>query len=214
MTEGLILHDYWRSGAGYRVRIALNLKGLAYQRVTHDLRTGAQSAPSFVSKAPQGLVPALEAHGQIFTQSLAMIEWLEETYPEPPLLPRAPQARAVVRAMAHIVACDTHPLNNLRVLKTLETDLGAGPDERSRWISRWITDGFHALERLALDHGGTYLFGDQPSLADCCLVPQVYSARRFEVDLSAFPKLVQIEQTASLHPAFRAAAPARQSDCD
>ena len=214
MTDGLILHDYWRSGAGYRVRIALNLKGLVYSRFTHDLRTGAQSAPSYVAKAPQGLVPALEAQGQILTQSLAMIEWLEETYPEPPLLPRAPQARAIVRAMAQTIACDIHPLNNLRVLKTLETDLGAGPDERSRWISRWITDGFHALERLALYHGGTYLFGDQPSLADCCLVPQIYSARRFEVDLTAFPKLLEIEQTASLNPAFRAAEPALQADCD
>jgi len=214
MTDGLILHDYWRSGAGYRVRIALNLKGLVYSRFTHDLRTGAQSAPSYVAKAPQGLVPALEAQGQILTQSLAMIEWLEETYPEPPLLPRGAHARAIVRSMAQIVACDIHPLNNLRIVTALKTDLGAGPKEQSRWISRWITDGFQALERLALDHGGAYLFGDQPSMADCCLVPQIYSARRFEVDLTAFPKLLQIEQTASLHPAFRAAEPALQADCD
>jgi len=211
---GLVLHSYWRSSASYRVRIALNLKGLAYEQVTHDLRTGAQGLPAYQSLNPQMMVPALETEDLVIPQSPAILEWLEERYPEPPLLPKDPDGRAIVRAMAALVACDIHPLNNLRVLKALREDLSATPDQVNRWIARWIQDGFAALEPLISRHGGTFAFGDAPTLADCCLVPQVYSAERFGVDLTPYPKIVAVASNAQGLPAFAAAHPSRQPDAD
>lgn len=204
------LHDYWRSGAAYRVRIALNLKGLAYEALSHDLRTGAQRDPSFLALNPQGLVPALETDGLCLTQSLAIIEWLDECYPAIPLLPSDPDNRAIVRSMAQIVCCDIHPLNNLRVLNVLRGDLRADETTVSGWIGRWISDGFVALEAMIQKHGGRFAFGDKPSLVDCCLVPQVYAADRFAVPLEALPSIKAVTSNAKALKAFADAAPERQ----
>lgn len=210
----LVLHGYWRSSAAYRVRIALNLKGLAYAQATHDLRAGAQGLPAYAALNPQRLVPALEADGQVLTQSTAILEWLEERHPEPALLPANPAERAAVRAMVALVACDIHPLNNLRVLNALRGDLNATPEQVSGWAQRWIADGFAALEALIQRHGGAFAFGDAPTLADCCLVPQVYSARRFAVDLAPYPRLLAATDAAQRLPAVAAAHPDRQPDAD
>jgi maleylpyruvate isomerase len=208
------LHDYWRSGAAYRVRIALNLKGLAYDQIAHDLRTGAQAEPGYEAINPQMLVPALETNGLALSQSLAIIEWLEECYPAPTLLPADPDSRAIVRAMAGLIACDIHPLNNLRVLTALRRELDIGEAQISAWIARWIGEGFAALETMIARHGGTYAFGDTPGLADCCLVPQLYSAERFAVPLDAFPRIVAAGAAARMLPAIAAAHPDRQPDAD
>ena len=210
----MILHGYWRSSAAYRVRIALNLKGLEFSQANHDLRTGAQRSEGFRTLNPQGLVPALELDGEAFTQSGAIIELLDELYPEPPLLPREAHARAHARAMAALIACDIHPLNNLRVLSVLRGDLDANEVQVSGWITRWITEGFAALERLIARHGGAYAFGDQPGIVDCHLIPQVYSAERFKVDLSPYPRLRAVADHARAHPAFAAAHPSAQPDAD
>lgn len=210
----MILHGYWRSSAAYRVRIALNLKGLGFSQANHDLRTGAQQSESFRALNPQGLVPALELDGEAFTQSGAIIELLDELYPDPPLLPREPHARAHARAMTALIACDIHPLNNLRVLSVLRRDLSASEDQVSDWIARWITEGFAALEPLIARYGGAYAFGDQPGIVDCHLVPQVYSAERFKVDLSTYPRLRAVADHARAHPAFAAAHPSVQPDAD
>ena len=206
----MILHGYWRSGAAYRVRIGLNLKGLTYEQSPVELRTGEQKSDGFLALNPQGLVPALEADGQVLTQSLAILEWLEERHPDPALLPGPSADRAVVRAMAAIVACDIHPLNNLRVLKAVGA-LGAVQND---WAAQWIAPGFDALEALIARHGRGWSFGDQPTLADCFLVPQVFSARRFEIDVSAWPRIAAIDALAADHPAFKAAHPASQPDAD
>jgi maleylpyruvate isomerase len=208
------LHGYWRSGTSYRTRIALNLKGLAYEQVTHDLRRGEQGAPAYRALQPQGLVPALEIDGQVLIQSPAILEWLEETHPLPPLLPADSQGRAVVRAMAAMVGCDIHPLNNLRVLKSLRGDLGADEAQVSQWITRWIDQGFAALEGLVARHGRGFCHGDTPTLADCYLVPQVYAAQRFGVPLDPFPAIRQIADTAQNLPPFANAAPENQPDAD
>jgi maleylpyruvate isomerase len=207
-----VLHAYWRSGTSYRTRIALELKGLAYEQAPVDLRAGVQAQPAFRALNPQGLVPTLEVDGGVLTQSMAILEWLEEEHPEPPILPSDRIARAHVRAMAAIVACDIHPLNNLRVLKSIKNDLGADDVAVSAWTARWITAGFTALEKLIERHGGDWAFGDSPTLADCCLIPQVYSARRFEVDVSSFPRILAVDARGSQHPAFQAAHPDRQPD--
>jgi maleylpyruvate isomerase len=209
----MILHDYWRSGAAYRTRIALNLKGLAYDQQGHDLRTGGQKAPAYVALNPQGLIPALEVDGAVITQSPAILEWLEETHPEPPLLPAAPLDRARVRAMAALIGCDIHPLNNLRVGQALRERFGADQAAVDAWAARWIIPGFEALEAM-VDGGGDWCFGAAPSLADCYLIPQIYSARRFNVGLEAFPRLLAIDGNAQSHPAFAAARPDRQPDAD
>lgn len=209
----MILHGYWRSGTSYRTRIALNLKGLAYEQRPVDLRAGAQRDPRFLALNPQGLVPALEVDGQVLIQSPAILEWLEERFPEPPLLPAGPDERAVVRTMAALVACDIHPLNNLRVLKAVRA-LGADDDGINAWAARWIEPGFDALEALIGRHGAGWCYGDRPTLADCCLVPQVYSARRFGVDPARWPAIAAIEAAAADHPAFAAAHPDRQPDAD
>lgn len=210
----MILHGYWRSGAAYRVRIALNLKGVAYDRKGVDLRTGAQRDPAFLARNPQGLVPALEADGGMLTQSPAILEWLEETRPEPPLLPQDPADRAAVRAMAALIACDVHPLNNLRVLNALRGDFGADQAQINAWAERWITAGFDALERLVERHGGGFCFGAAPTFADVNLIPQMYSARRFDVDPARWPRLSAVEEAALALPAFAEAHPDRQPDAD
>lgn len=210
----LTLHGYWRSSAAYRVRIALNLKGLDYAQVTHDLRAGEQRSADYLARNPQGLVPALDADGTFLTQSPAILEWLEERHPAPPLLPNGLNDRAVVRAMAALVCCDIHPLNNLRVLSALRTDLAASEAHVGQWIARWMNAGFGALEQMIARHGAGFAFGDSPTLADCCLVPQVYSARRFAVDLGAYPAIAQVAQRCDALPAFRGADPAMQPDAD
>jgi maleylpyruvate isomerase len=206
----LKLHGYWRSGTSYRTRIALNLKGIAYEQVGIDLRQGVQRSPEYLALNPQGLVPALEVDGRVLVQSPAILEWLEEAHPEPPLLPRDPADRAEVRAMAALIGCDVHPLNNLRVLKAV-AELGG---EQSDWTARWITAGFEALERHIERRGGRFSFGDGPTLADCYLVPQVYSARRFEVDLSPFPRITAVDAALNDLAAVAAAHPDRQPDAD
>lgn len=210
----MILHGYWRSGAAYRTRIALNLKELAYDQLGVDLRTGAQRSEAFVALNPQGMVPALEIDGAVLTQSPAILEWLEETHPAPPLLPADPVARAHVRAMAALIGCDIHPLNNLRVGKSLRKTFGADQAAVDAWAARWIIPGFEALEALVARHGAGWCFDTSPTLADCYLIPQIYSARRFNVPLDAFPRLMAIDATAAAHPAFIAAHPDAQPDAD
>lgn len=210
----MILHGYWRSGTSYRTRIALNLKGLAYETAPLDLRAGAQKSDVYLRLNPQGLVPALETgDGLILTQSPAILEWLEETHPDPALLPPDAAGRAQVRAMAAVIGCDVHPLNNLRVLKAVHA-LGVDQAGLDAWAQHWIVDGFKALEALVVRHGEGWCFGATPTLADCYLIPQLYSARRFHVDLAAFPRLLEIEARAEVHPAFIAAHPDRQPDAD
>ena len=206
----IILHGYWRSSAVYRVRIALNLKNLDYDQIGHDLRAGEQQDPAYKAIAPAGLVPAIEHEGQAFVQSLAILEWIEERWPEPPLLPRSIEQRAIVRAMAATVAADIHPLNNLRILKYLKGELDRSQQEIDAWIAHWIHEGFAALEVLIGRHGGDFAFGDSPTMADCLLVPQVFNAERFGVDLSPFPRIVDVVTRARALPAFEAAHPDRQ----
>ena len=208
------LHGYWRSGTSYRVRLALALKRLDYEQVTHDLRSGAQRADAYRALNPQGLVPALDTGDAVLTQSPAILEWLEEVYPDPPLLPAGATDRAVVRAMAATVACDIHPLGNLRVLNALRADFDADTAAVTRWIARWIGDGFAALETMVERHGDGFAFGDRPTLADCHLVPQVYAAERFAVDLEPYPRLVDAARRTAALPAATAAHPDRQPDAD
>lgn len=215
----MILHGYWRSGTSYRTRIALNLKGLTYDQAGVDLRTGAQRSDAFRALNPQGLVPALEVdpeHGgpAALTQSPAILEWLEEAFPTPPLLPAATADRARVRAMAAVIGCDIHPLNNLRVLTALRTTFGADQAAVDAWAAGWIAPGFTALEALVARDGGGWCFGDAPTLADCYLIPQAYSAARFGVALDPWPRLSAIVARAGAHPAFAAAHPDRQPDAD
>jgi len=208
----MILHGYWRSGAAYRVRIALALKGIAYDQVNHDLRTGGQADPAYAALNPQRLVPALEVDGLVITQSVAILEWLEDRFPDPALLPPDPNGRAIVRAMVATIATDVHPLHNLRTLKSLRQDVGASEDQVNAWMAYWMTLGFEAFEALVARHGGAFCFGDAPTLADCIAVPALYSAERFGVDTAPYPRMV----AAAARTAARAAAahPARQPDAD
>ena len=208
----LVLHGYWRSGTSYRTRIALNIKELHYRQEPVNLLEGEQKGEPFTALNRQGLVPALVAGDTVLTQSSAIIEWLEECYPDPPLLPADADARAIARAMAMTVACDIHPLNNLRVLKAIKRDLGADEAARDAWTARWITDGFAALEAMITHHGGTYAFGDTLTMADCHIVPQVYSAERFNVPLNAYPALMRATNNARSHPAVARAHPDEQPD--
>ncbi|MFW2342448.1 maleylacetoacetate isomerase [Brevundimonas sp.] len=210
----MILHGYFRSGTSYRTRIALNLKGLSYETHGVDLRTGAQKSDAYLALNPQGMVPALETPEGVLVQSPAILEWLEERHPRPPLLPENAMDRATVRAMAAVIGCDIHPLNNLRVLKALRSQFEADQARVDDWAARWITPGFETLEILVARHGRGWSFGDTPGLIDCYLIPQIYSARRFNVPLDAFPRLLAIEAAAADHPAFIAAHPDRQPDAD
>jgi len=210
----MILHGYWRSGASYRVRIALNLKGLSYENAANDLRKGEQKTPDYVALNPQGMVPALQDGDLVLTQSPAILEWLEETHPEPALLPKGANERATVRAMAALIGCDIHPLNNLRVLKAIRSEFNADQAAVDAWAARWIAPGFDALEALVARHGAGWSFGDAPTLVDFYLIPQMYSARRFNMDLSPWPRLLAVEQTALAHPAFASAHPDLQPDAD
>lgn len=194
--------------------MALGLKGLDYEQSTYDLRRGDQRQPRYGALAPHKLVPALEVDGTVLTQSPAILEWLEERYPMPPLLPSDPDDRAIVRAMAATIACDVHPLNNLRVLDTLRSDFDAAPEGVSGWIARWINDGFTVLETMVAQHGHGFAFGDAPTLADCHIVPQIYSAERFGVDLSPYPALVAACAAARALRPVEAAHPDRQPDAD
>ncbi len=208
------LHGYFRSSAAYRVRIALNLKGIGVTHVPHHLRKGEQHDAGYLTLNPQGLVPTLTLDdGTQLTQSLAIIEWLDETHPEPPLLPADPLRRAHVRAFAQAIACDIHPVQNLKVLTRLR-DQGATADDVTAWAA-WINaDGLAACERLVADEPGPFCFGAAPTLADLCLVPQLANARRFGVDVSAFPRLLVADTAARALPAFADAAPERQSDAE
>ena len=207
------LYTYFRSSAAYRVRIALNLKGIAYEPVPIDLRSGAQRRVQYLEMNPQGLVPALEDGGTVFGQSLAILEYLDETHPQPPLLPRSPADRARVRSLALSIACDLHPLNNLRVLNYLRTDLGQDEGAVNDWYRHWIAEGFAALEEEARrDGSGRHLFGSEVTLADVCLVPQMFNARRFDCDLEPYPTLRAISEHLESLPEFARAAPAAQPD--
>ena len=208
------LHGYWRSSAAYRVRIALNLKGVDYAHVSHDLRTGEQRADDYLALAPHGLVPALAVGDLVLIESPAILEWIEAKWPDPPLLPIGMDDAAIVRSMAALIGCDVHPLNNLRVLNRLKETFGATGDQAKVWVHHWIAQGFAALEQLVARHGEAFAFGDRPTLADCYLVPQLYNARRFDMDLSPWPRLVAAGQAAARLPAFEAAHPDRQPDAD
>ena len=212
------LFTYYRSSAAFRVRIALNYKGIPYGTVpVHLVRDGGQQhSESYRETNPQGLVPALADDGQVISQSLAIIEYLEETHPDPPLLPPDFLGRAQVRAMALGIACDIHPLNNTRVGKYLRETLGQGDEAVAEWIRHWIGVGFKALEELARRHGDGrhHLYGDSVTLADVCLVPQMYNARRYYCDVTPYPALVAIDAHLATLPAFAAARPDVQPDAE
>jgi maleylpyruvate isomerase len=207
------LHGYFRSSASYRVRIALNLKGLNAEHLPHHLRKGEQRDPAYLAINPQGLVPTLQDQSAIITQSLAIIEWLEEIHPEPPLLPKDPLRRAHVRAFAQVLACDTHPLQNLKVLARLR-QLGVPEEKVTDWAAWANREGLAACEALIGDESGPFCFGEAPGMADLCLVPQLANARRFGVDVAAFPLLLKAEAAAKNIKAFADAAPERQPDAE
>lgn len=205
----LVLHDYWRSSASYRVRIALALKGLAFERVPVDLVAGEQREEANRSVNPQGFVPVLVADGVPITQSLAIVDWLDATFAEPRLIPSDPSQRARVWAQALAIAADIHPLNNLRVLRRLKAQFGAGQDAIDDWYRHWVGEGLDALELMAGadDLGGPFLGGETPGLADVCLVPQLYNALRFAMAVERWPKLAAADTACAALPAFVAAHP-------
>ena len=209
------LYNYFRSSAAYRVRIALGLKGLSYDYLSVHLAKGEQYLPEFTAISPQSLVPVLEEDsGLRLYQSLAIMEYLDETHPTPPLLPADPAARNRVRSLALIIACEIHPLNNTRVLNYLTGRLGVSEEQKLEWYHHWVKTGFAALEKRLADEPATGRFchGDAPGFADCVLVPQVANARRFKVDLCAFPTIVRINDACVELEAFKQAAPERQPD--
>ena len=210
------LFTYYRSSAAYRVRIALNLKGIDYDPEFVHLRNADHRSPAYLEFNPQGLVPALVDGPEVLTQSLAIIEYLDETVPDPPFLPDTALARAKVRAIAQAMASDIHPINNLRVLKYLTATLGVSEADRDTWYRHWVTEGFTAVEKLLaeLKPQGSFVGGDAPGLADICLVPQVYNAQRFSVDMAAFPRIGEIAAACRALPAFEAAAPENQPDVE
>ena len=210
----LILHAYWRSGTSYRTRIGLNLKGVAYATTPINLRAGEHLSAEFRNLNPQGLAPVLEADDVVLTQSSAILEWLEERYPNPPLLPVRLADRAMVRAMGAVIACDIHPLNNMRVMSQLRDQFSATPEAEGAWMRKWMHSGFEALEMMIRRHGRGFCFGDHPTLADCHLVPQVYAADRFGVDMSPFPSIRAVVSAMSALPAVADAHPNQQPDAD
>lgn len=208
-------YGYFRSSSSYRCRIAFNLKGLDYDFVSVHLKQGAQKSPAFAAINPQRLLPALVTDdGAELIQSLAILEWLDETHPDPAILPADPLERARVRAFAQVIACEIHPLQNLRVLKYLADEFGADADATTRWLTRWLTEGMEACEALLAkrDRETPFCFGDAPGLADICLVPQVFSAQRFGVDISHLERIMDINARCEALAAFAEAHPARQPD--
>lgn len=205
-----ILYDYYRSSAAYRVRIALNLKGVDYETRPVNLLESEQKSPEYKALNPQGFVPMLEIDGHRLTQSVAIINYLDLRYSIPPLLPASAAERAHVVALAMTVACDIHPLNNLRVMKYLKNELGHSQEEADAWYAHWISEGLPALEALAAPKAGKFLFGDAPTGADVCLIPQLYNARRFNVPLDNYPTLLRADENANKLEAFAAAHPDRQ----
>jgi maleylacetoacetate isomerase len=211
----LVLHGYFRSSAAYRVRIALNLKGLAHEGMSVHLRSGEQNAPAFVALNPQDLVPALVDGDKVVTQSPAILEYLDEAYPETPrLLPETPLARARVRALAAIVCCDIHPIGNLRVLNYIQGPMGQDDDAMIAWYNHWISLGFEAIEAMLVDNPetGDFCHGDTPGLADACLIPQIFNAQRHDLDMAAYPTIQRIWDRCATLEAFAAAHPNRQPD--
>ncbi|MGK7294877.1 MAG: maleylacetoacetate isomerase [Candidatus Wenzhouxiangella sp. M2_3B_020] len=216
--EGLVLYGYWRSSASYRVRMALNLKGLDYeQKFVHLVRDGGQQyLPDYIALNAQGQVPTLLHGEKVLTQSMAILEYLDEVFPGAPLLPGNPDGRARVRAMANVIACDTHPVNNLRVLKYLTGTLQVDEDAKLAWYRHWVEMGLDAVEKMLVesDDTGACCHGDEPTLADCCLLPQVYNARRFECDESRWPSIGRICAHLAGIPAIERAAPENQPDAE
>ena len=210
------LHTYFRSSAAFRVRIALNLKGLAYDAAFVHLARGEHRKPDYTALNPQSLLPTLEDGGQLLTQSLAIIEYLEETRPRPPLLPKDPFERARVRSLALLIACEIHPLNNLRVLQHLKRALGQGEEQVNAWYRHWIADGLAKLEaQLAGTQGtGRYCHGDAPTLADCCVVPQIFNAQRYQCDTTPYPETMRVFAECMKLNAFDRAQPAKQPDAE
>jgi maleylacetoacetate isomerase len=205
-----VLYDYYRSSAAYRVRICLNLKKIEYESRQVNLLEGEQTSDEYRSLNPQGLVPTLEIDGHRLTQSLAILNYLDVRFPNPPLIPARAADRAHVVAMAMTIACDIHPLNNLRVLKYLAGPLGVDQEQRDAWYAHWIVEGLAALETVAAPRAGKFLYGDAPTAADICLVPQLYNARRYTVPLDGYPTLLRADENASKLEAFAAAHPDRQ----
>ncbi|WP_233843795.1 maleylacetoacetate isomerase [Dyella sp. 2HG41-7] len=216
MSSSLVLYSYWRSSAAFRVRIALNLKGLRYEtRAVHLVRDGGeQHAPDYVALNPQQLVPALIDGEKVITQSMAIIEYLDETHPSPALLPGDAAGRARVRALSQLVGCDIHPIGNLRVLQWIESQFGADDEQKAVWSRHWIATGFQALEAMLANNKdtGRFCHGDIPSMADACLVPQVYNARRWKVPLGDYPTILRIDAACAAMDAFHEATPERQPD--
>ncbi len=212
----MILHDYWRSSAAFRVRIALRLKGLSPERHFVHLLKAEQRAPGYLAMNPLGLVPVLQVGAQALAQSLAIVEYLDETVPEPPLLPADPAERAWVRSLALAVACDIHPLNNLRVLQYLKREFGVDDGGRDRWYAHWIDEGFAAIEKMlaARPGPGPFCLGAEPTIADICLVPQVFNARRYRVPLEPYPLVRSVAETCLARPAFDLAQPSKQPDAE
>jgi maleylpyruvate isomerase len=212
----MILHGYYRSSASFRVRIALNLKGIAYQSTAWHLRDGAHLETAFAAMNPAGLIPVLDDDGTLLTQSMAIIEYLDETHPEPPFLPATPADRAYVRALAQSIACDIHPIDNLRVLKYLRANFAADEEAVGTWYNHWIATGFAGLETmLARDpRTGTHCFGDAPGLADILLVPQVVNAANYKLDMTPFPTITRIFDACMALPAFENAHPRVQADAE
>lgn len=214
MLAAMKLHNYFRSSASFRVRIALALKGLSYDYVPVHIARGEHKQPGYVAVSPSMLVPTLETDtGEQLGQSMAIIEWLDETHPAPPLLPPEPLGRAQVRALAQLVACEIHPLNNLRVLKYLVHELKVGEDAKNGWYRHWVREGLLAFEReLQRLPRGTYCHGDTPTLADCCLVPQIFNGKRFNADLSGLDRTMAVFEACMQHPAFVKAQPSSCPD--
>lgn len=206
------LYSYFRSSAAYRVRIALNLKKLSYETKPVHLVKNEQLLESYKAINPSQLVPTLIDDAHTFSQSISILEYLEEQYPTQPLLPKDVIERAKVRAFAQSIACDIHPINNLRVLKYLQNDLSLNDEQKKYWYQHWIVEGFKSLEAQLQHSNGQFCFGSQPTFADCCLIPQVYNAKRFKVDLSPFPKIESIYQYCLTIPAFLYAVPEQQPD--